>query len=805
MQHVVSPSQNPERHRAVSPQALRGRSRSQGTLITIAEADVANGQILLPRRKRRINRRREDRGLPDRSIIESLYRDYRSEVDRQWPQVVGTDLLPTDIDGHLDQIVDVYVQKHRDGKIDTTGVESRLSIHGLRQAGMFYGRYSCEQSQVTSIQDQLRVSLERAHDDRAFVPFELVFADFALSGLTDDRPGFDGVREAMRAAGPEISLVYISEFHRASRSYRDWEDLHYLARRNGRILKSANGDFDSSRSDAEALIARGSATNVEEKARRVALVQRGRLGARKRGTSLGQPPLGYTRRQALDSDRRPRVKRNGQPIQEWVIDPVSKVIVEKIFHLFAVQKWSLRKIAAELNLQQADDSTSWKSGTVKRILRNEIYVGVQFHGRHQQIRDPHTGRAHMLTNPRSKWTIIIMPRLKLIPPMLYKTAWRRLAELRRNSKLTGKRWNRKERDPRTPFDGLQSCACCHRPITRSRSGKHAQYASVPGQDHVGGCQLRTSKSVRLVESCLAEQLIGRLLTDEMASLITTLANDRLHVAASTQTEEPSAIRIRIENRKKSIQNLMDGFKETTSSTVRSRLTAELEKEETLLVDDRKALEATLQQRKLEHVQLTVADVKQAFSDLRALFAGDVPLSAHMLRELIGALRIHEEPCEGRPGRFRWVASCTPQWRETICKLVPQEVIASVRRVIDGLGDPLWIVIDNVPDYQTMAPYIAELHSQGLTKVAIAKEIGKSVMLVTDALNFHFQGQVRQPRSQRPTPTPRPRRTTVGYRDIAEEVLRLRESSSTVAGDSSIVRIDLRVSKPQRAGVRWPPP
>jgi DNA invertase Pin-like site-specific DNA recombinase len=434
------------------------RASPQATLIHVEPVVMENDdRPLQPRKKRGRNRRRADRGLPDRAVLKALYLAYREKADRLWPELVGTELLPELSEEVIENAIDQYERQHRDGQIDTKNLEEMLAVHGVKRVAMFYGRYSCDQSQTTSVEDQLALSLELARREGYFIPFPLVFGDFALSGLTDDRPGFDGIRNAIRNAGPGITLIYIAEFHRASRNYRDWEDLYFLVRRSRRVLKSANGDFDSSRADAPAVLAQASATNVAEKMRRLATIKRGRGGSLGRGTSLGHPPIGCTRRQAFDPKTKTlRERRNGRMITEWVIDPITKAIVEWIFELFVVHRWSRRRIAKHFNELKVDDSESWSAGRIKDILRNTTYVGVLIRNRYTQVRDPETGKRELIENPHSEWIIVFMPHLRFIPPMIFKQAWRRLAEAERASSLTGKKQTRMERNPSTPYDGLLS-------------------------------------------------------------------------------------------------------------------------------------------------------------------------------------------------------------------------------------------------------------------------------------------------------------------------------------------------------------
>ncbi len=502
-----------------------------------------------------------------------------------------------------------------------------------------------DQSKDTSVEDQVVERLRRAARDGYFVPFELVFADFSMSGLSDDPPGYDGVRHVMQCSCPAVEHLYISEFSRASRDEREWQNLYFLSRANQKVMIGALDGFDSSSEDAEERIANGSYASRQEKTQRVQAIRRGRLGALRRGTSLGHPPIGFTRRQAVDANGNLRTKRNGVPIFEWVIDPMSEDIVLLIFDLFVERKWSLARIARHLNEKHADGRTSWKANVVKQILENSADIGILIRHRYRDLRDPKSGMWARISNPRSRWVIFYRKDCILVP----KQTQRRLAELRRASKLTGRKWSRTERNSKSPFDGQRFCSCCDCAVTRSRSGQHAQCASVNGQTHSHGCQLRTSKSVRLVEQCLLEFIKVHLLGDGMVEFLVRLANERLTEAARREASDPEVIGRRRDKRQAEIDNLLNAIGEANDVPVRARLNARIGQVHALLLEDNRELETVLAQR-----------------------------------------------------------------------------------------------------------------------------VGKSVLVVTDALNFHFQGTVPIPRSQRPQRQCQPRRSIISYKEIANEVQRLRD-------------------------------
>src|SRR5204862_4515530 len=121
------------------------RAKTQGTFIRVKSVVVENDdRTLLPRKKRKKNRRKEDRGLPERAVLEGLCRAYREKADRLWPELVGTDLLPVMTDKVVEDAVDQYERQHRRGLTDTKDLEERLAVNGVTQVAMFYGRYSCD-------------------------------------------------------------------------------------------------------------------------------------------------------------------------------------------------------------------------------------------------------------------------------------------------------------------------------------------------------------------------------------------------------------------------------------------------------------------------------------------------------------------------------------------------------------------------------------------------------------------------------------------------------------------------------------
>ena len=84
--------------------------------------------------------------------------------------------------------------------------------HGLLPRGVataigaIYGRYSTQLQD--SIADQVRSLFEAAVKKGIFVPREHVYVDLAVRGYRDDRPGLNGLRNALATRSMQVLLVF---------------------------------------------------------------------------------------------------------------------------------------------------------------------------------------------------------------------------------------------------------------------------------------------------------------------------------------------------------------------------------------------------------------------------------------------------------------------------------------------------------------------------------------------------------------------------------------------------------------------
>ena len=104
-------------------------------------------------------------------------------------------------------------------------------------------------------------------------------------------------------------------------------------------------------------------------------VMRGMKGAARRGTTLGKPSLGFTRRVHRDANGNVVYRPNGLPRHEPCIDPVTRPYRLMMFELFVEQDWSVYRIARHFNKLKVDGSDGWTGPAIKKLLWSPSAIG----------------------------------------------------------------------------------------------------------------------------------------------------------------------------------------------------------------------------------------------------------------------------------------------------------------------------------------------------------------------------------------------------------------------------------------------
>jgi site-specific DNA recombinase len=297
----------------------------------------------------------------------------------------------------------------------------------ITRVGGSYCRYSSELQDDSSIEQQQRKCRERAASDGVPMSADLEFADAAISGTKLRRLGLDGLMAAARAG--QVTDVYFESLSRLAResviTMPMLKDLVYNCR--VRIVSVSEG-IDSSLANWE-MQASFLAWMHEQFLKTLrAAVLRGQEHAILNDWSSGDWCFGYGSEPIPGSEagRRGRLPR---PRMRVIINADHAAWVQQIFQWFVIDGWTIDRITRELTKRNAPKDhratrPGWHHDYVRRVLRNEKYIGVWTWGRSTNMRNPLTGQVYQEGRPVeevAKWTRL-RPNLRIIEDEVFARA-----------------------------------------------------------------------------------------------------------------------------------------------------------------------------------------------------------------------------------------------------------------------------------------------------------------------------------------------------------------------------------------------
>lgn len=222
---------------------------------------------------------------------------------------------------------------------------------------VIYARYSSHAQKDASIEQQLRVCRQYAHDYDMRVVGE--YCDHALSGTSDKRPEF--LRMIRDAAKGRWERVLVYKVDRFARNRYDSATYKAKLKKHGvKVMSVMEPIPDGPEGILLEALLEGSAeyysANLSQN-----IIRGMHDNALACKVNAGHLPLGYIK----------------GPDGRYAIDEGKAVIVREIFHMYADGKNAV-EIAAELNARGLRTSTGavWNKNSLRTILKNERYIGV---------------------------------------------------------------------------------------------------------------------------------------------------------------------------------------------------------------------------------------------------------------------------------------------------------------------------------------------------------------------------------------------------------------------------------------------
>ena len=685
-------------------------------------------------------RTRAERGLPEDDALRKLARVYLETQRRLWPELKTISPYTKVADHDLDQMAEAFKEQFLDAKIGDFQVPRPSSA--TSGVGVSYLRYSCDNSNPRSLDDQLRLQLEKAQTRNEFIPWHYVFADASVTGTHSDRAGYMMAKKAIKG-DDAVTTLYIDEIGRASRDAMEALKLgKFVKGLDKRILGVSDGfyseePFSNMKLHIFAMMNEWFVEQLRHK------VNRGMKGAVARGTSIGKPALGYKLVPQRDDAGNPVFAADGAPVKTYTIDPETRPHVELAFKLYGEDHWSATKIAKHFNELQINDKKSWCGSGILQLLRRHLYVGIRAYNKTSMRNDPDTGKISVIQNDRGAWQVKRQRHLQIIPWKAWKKVQKRLIEARATSPSLGKKHGvRKKLFAKTLFDGTLVCGCCGRELNLRRSaGRHKQIGCPQGSEGRYDCTFKGSKSMRIIDQALLGYLRDNLLNAGHIQSLVERANHYLAEEARKPRADTTGLEQTLSELTARRDRLVDAIATGGAGEVEV-VVNKLKDIEKQIKDAKTNLTMAQRANAVPPKPLNKEDVVQMLGIIDEILNQEPAAAAPVLREITGPITVNQKTVPGRKKPV-WVATFGPNLVPLLSRTARENNYPDTS-TWEYLCERRWIMsieaeaeLDETPKYVQRAPEVVHLVRElGLNFSQAAKVMG---IYPTDARNAYKFG------------------------------------------------------------------
>lgn len=453
-----------------------------------------------------------------------------------------------------------------------------------------YARFSTDMQSQSSVDDQMRITAERAEREGWKVIQK--YADHGISGASMMRPGIQKLMSD--AADNKFDVVIAEALDRLSRDQEDVAGIYKRLQYSGiQIITLSEGEINEMHIGLKGTM---NALFLKDLA---AKTKRGMRGRVENGKAAGGLSYGYKMIRKLDD--------KGELIRgEREIDPEQASIVQRIFVEYASGK-SPEAIAKDLNREGIPgiSGRGWGPSTIngnrKRglgIINNELYIGRLVWNRQRFIKNPDTGKRQARPNDPSEWIIKEAPELRIVDQELWDKAKERQRILDGKLKL-----GHKQR-PQLLLSGILKCGCCGSSYIKISKAHYGCFAA----RKMNTCQNFSTIKQEALEKAVLDTLQNHLMDprlsdvfcDEYASYLTELHKQHNESLADYRAE----LKRRQKEDVKMVQVIIDGAYSQELKEKMNANTARIEQLQALL-EDKEEVPALLQPSMARHYQREV--------------------------------------------------------------------------------------------------------------------------------------------------------------------------------------------------------
>jgi DNA invertase Pin-like site-specific DNA recombinase len=519
-----------------------------------------------------------------------------------------------------------------------------------------YGRYSSDLQRETSIEDQLRVARRYAAEQRWQVLSDHIYSDAGISGASiNGRPGLQALLAAATLRPAPFDIVLTDDSSRISRDLADALRVMQTLKFHGvRVIYISQG-IDSASDQADALITMHGLIDqlyLKETAKKI---KRGLQGQLERGYSTGNRTYGY--RTVPVPDPSGKLDLNGHPVllgKKPVICEDEAAVVRQIF------EWAVSGIGAQTSVRRLRASSTpgprgetWKLGAVKRILRNERYLGRLIWGQRTTERKPGSNLKIERPLSRDQWKILEVPELRIISDDVWDQVQARIRAIapRLEPGTNLARGRLPGHHSKYVLSGFMKCGLCGGAFSIvSCSRTYGPRYSCRRAAREGSCTNRIEIKRKTLEDLLLARLKTELESPEVMAYIAQELRRRVDEAHS-RPQERQRLTKELDAERRKLQNLVAALEDGRSSATILEAVRKREANIQRLQQDLTALG-----RERRAIPVTPEWIRTQLKDLSALLTESGERARTAFRKLSLDIRLHPVRPEGERPHLRAVAT-----------------------------------------------------------------------------------------------------------------------------------------------------
>jgi site-specific DNA recombinase len=702
--------------------------------------------------------RSADFGLPERSGLMDLARTYLEVQARLWPDLAGTSAVPAADAATIAAMADDFERRFRQQHAEVFR-PGGTPIAWIALA-VAYLRFSDENSNPRSLDQQLLNVLNRARREGVFVPWHYVLADAAVSGTLACRTGYTLAKTIVERRDEfGVTWFLIDDLSRLSRNTIESLRHGELAEATGVRVVGASDGYDSANPQSSLLLPVLGSMNEAFITQLRSKVKRGMDDAFRRGDNIQPPGVGY-RLVDLKDAKGNLVITHKNTIEKVVeIDPEAADWTRRGAEMIAYEGKSAIDVARLFNEHKVGGKQTWSDSRVRQHYARERLVGKDVLHKSRQTTDRQTGKKKVIYLPKSEWIWRDVPHLRILPDELASAVLEKLGRgadsFGRKAKNRQSKAHRVDLYPKVLVRPI--CGGCGNPMILGRSDdKYQSFFCFNANNGIQGCTNRGYKSARIIDDAVLSRIMATLFTDDFLADLTADVNKRLAWIARQPIPSTKKLEQEIVNEDRQLKRLTDRL-EKMDDTHLDAVIAKAEEMGRQLAAKRerlKELQRAGQRPKVKSVR--EQDVVAALGKLRELLQSHVGVAAQILKALVGDVVVDARKVEGK-ARPEMVARFTINAIPAMALLARGQAGKSDDPTVtmwEFLHGDRWtmpskegfpgldvaVPLRKPPKYEVMLPQIVEMADAGSGVELISRALGIGAEVVRDALQLHRTGK-----------------------------------------------------------------